>query len=330
MSALAVLLALVCAAANGTVSVLQRLAAVRTGGEGGLARLVRCGVWWLGCVALAVAGITQVAALAVGSLSLVQPLLAAELLFTLLIGGLVFHRSPGGRVWAAFLALACGLAVFLVAVDPQEGASAAPGGRWRWMGTAVAVLVACLLTLAWRVRGSLRAASLGLAAATGFSLTAALIKQVTTDASADGVGRIFQQWPLYTAAAVGASSFALLQLTIRSGTLRASQPALTLGDAFLSVVLGRVLFGEHLALGLRLVPAALGAALVAAGVLGLSRGPGLAESWDDQAPQGQHDDRPSAPWATADDRDDDADAHRNGEGDGDANGASQGGGSTWT
>ncbi|MFD0327614.1 hypothetical protein ACFQZC_03680 [Streptacidiphilus monticola] len=127
MSALAVLLALVCAAANGTVSVLQRLAAVRTGGEGGLARLVRCGVWWLGCVALAVAGITQVAALAVGSLSLVQPLLAAELLFTLLIGGLVFHRSPGGRVWAAFLALACGLAVFLVAVDPQEGASAAPG-----------------------------------------------------------------------------------------------------------------------------------------------------------------------------------------------------------
>ncbi|MFD0327615.1 hypothetical protein ACFQZC_03685 [Streptacidiphilus monticola] len=159
----------------------------------------------------------------------------------------------------------------------------------------MAVLVACLLTLAWRVRGSLRAASLGLAAATGFSLTAALIKQVTTDASADGVGRIFQQWPLYTAAAVGASSFALLQLTIRSGTLRASQPALTLGDAFLSVVLGRVLFGEHLALGLRLVPAALGAALVAAGVLGLSRGPGLAESWDDQAPQGQHDDRPSAP-----------------------------------
>ncbi|MCP3822231.1 hypothetical protein NLX86_30335 [Streptomyces sp. A3M-1-3] len=53
---------------------------------------------------------------------------------------------------------------------------------------------------------------------------------------------------------MGLGSFLLLQVTLRAGALVASQPALTLGDAFLSAVLGVVLFHEHIELGVRIVP----------------------------------------------------------------------------
>jgi hypothetical protein len=47
-----------------------------------------------------------------------------------------------------------------------------------------------------------------------------------------------------------------------------------------SLILGHVLFGERLALGLRTVPAAAGAALIVAGVVGLSRFQATAADWD--------------------------------------------------
>jgi hypothetical protein len=48
----------------------------------------------------------------------------------------------------------------------------------------------------------------------------------------------------------------------------------------MSLVLGRVLFGEQLTLGVRAVPAAAGAALVAAGVVELARSTALESPWD--------------------------------------------------
>lgn len=48
---------------------------------------------------------------------------------------------------------------------------------------------------------------------------------------------------------------------------------MTLGDAFLSMLLGRVLFGEDLTLGVRLVPELLALALLIAGTVQLARSP---------------------------------------------------------
>jgi hypothetical protein len=78
----------------------------------------------------------------------------------------------------------------------------------------------------------------------------------------------------------------LLQRTLRTGTLTASQPALTLGDALFSVFLGVTLFGERIALGWRLVPEAVGVLLIAGGVIGLTRTPASSDerSWDSRAP----------------------------------------------
>src|SRR5262249_51855862 len=79
---------------------------------------------------------------------------------------------------------------------------------------------------------------------------------------------------------VGLISFLLLQSTFRAGSLVASQPALTLGDALVSVALGWVLFGERIVLGPRVVPETVGACLIAAGAAGLTRSPAVAGGGD--------------------------------------------------
>ncbi|MDW6065075.1 DMT family transporter [Streptomyces sp. FXJ1.4098] len=296
--ALTVLLALLSALANGAASVLQRRAAMeqeqeqelepepdqRAGRRAGqallrLARLLRRPFWLAGGAAMVVSAVAQVGALAVGRLSVVQPLLVTELLFTLVVGSLVFRHRPDGRTWLAFVTLAAGLAIFLVAADPSHGQGAAKNGRWLPVGLLAALAVGVLTAAARALRGPARAAVLGCATAACFACTAALIKEFTGRFSG-GVAAVFTSWPLYAVCGVGLLSFLLLQSTLRAGTLAASQPALTLGDALMSIVLGWVLFGERIALGPRIVPEAIGVALMAAGIVGLSHSPAVADGWD--------------------------------------------------
>ncbi|MES4908315.1 MULTISPECIES: DMT family transporter [unclassified Streptomyces] len=299
--ALTVLLALLSALGNGAASVLQRRAAMEQeqeqeqerqreqagrgiGRRAGqtllrLARLLRRPFWLAGGAAMVVSAVAQVGALAVGRLSVVQPLLVTELLFTLVVGSLVFRHRPDGRTWLAFVTLAAGLALFLVAADPSHGQSTAKNGRWLPVGLLAALAVGVLTAVARALRGPARAAVLGCAAAAGFACTAALIKEFTGRFSG-GVAAVFTSWPLYAVCGVGLLSFLLLQSTLRAGTLAASQPALTLGDALLSIVLGWVLFGERVALGPRIVPEAIGVVLMAAGIVGLTHSPAVADGWD--------------------------------------------------
>ena len=318
MTVLTILLALLSAFANGAASVLQRRAAMEQksrerqeagkdpdgaqvrpeserarDGPGrwrGTARrstrataelyaMFRHPLWLAGVSAMIVSGAAQTGALAVGRLSVVQPLLASELLFTLVVGSVVFHHRPDGRTWLAFLMLAAGLGVFLAAASPSLGQDVAKDGHWLPLGLVLAPLVGALLFTARRLRGAARAAVLGMATAICFSCTAALLKETTGRAS-DGLAALLTGWQLYVTGAVGLLSFLLLQNTFRAGTLVASQPALTLGDALVSVVLGWTLFGERIALGLHILPEAAGACLIAMGTVGLTRSPVVAGGGD--------------------------------------------------
>lgn len=284
---LVVVLALLAALSNASASVLQRRAAADEpeGGEG-----TRQAVRWLGHVLLrphwvagagllALSAVLQAAALSMGSLALVQPLMAAELLFTLVVGSVVFHRRPDRRTWLAFAALAAGLAVFLLSAAPTAGRSTAPAGLWTVAAGVVLGVVVSLVVTARAMRDAPRAALLGLASAVSFSLTAALLKEVT-GRFPDGLGAVLGTWPVYATAAAGAVAFLLLQSAFRAGTLAASQPALTLGDALTSVTLGWALFGEQITLGVRVVPAVIGAVLMGAGAAGLARTPSVSGNWD--------------------------------------------------
>lgn len=296
MNLLTVVLALLSALANAAASVLQRRAAMEQGreqtGEGlgqsllRLARLLRRPFWLAGAAAMVVSAVAQAGALAIGRLSVVQPLLVSELLFTLVVGSLVFRSRPDGKTWLSFVLLASGLVMFLIAADPSLGEDTAQNGRWLPVAAVVAVTVAVLLAVARTLGGAARAAVLGCATAVGFACTAALIKELTGRFS-DGAAAVLTGWQLYAVCGVGLLSFLLLQSTFRAGSLVASQPALTLGDALVSVALGWVLFGERIALGLHILPEAAGALLIAVGTAGLTRSPAVAGGWDaDAAPAG--------------------------------------------
>jgi hypothetical protein len=58
---------------------------------------------------------------------------------------------------------------------------------------------------------------------------------------------------------------------MQAGPLVASQPALTLGDALISLSLGVTLYEEQVRVGWWLIPEIIGVGLVLAGVVGLSR-----------------------------------------------------------
>ncbi|NLU75370.1 DMT family transporter [Streptomyces sp. HNM0575] len=278
MLVLSVVLALFGALANAAASVLQRRAAAteRVAPSGRrfswLTHLLHRPVWMWGSAMLIFSGIFQAGALATGPLAVVQPVMATELLFTLVVGSVFFHRRPDARAWRAFLTMVTGLAVFLVLIDPSVGTTRVPVGRWLAAGAVLLTIVILLIVLATRLPSSPRATVLGAATSFGFSATAALMKDAVARLS-DGLVALFTAWQTYAVGVVGLGSFLLLQMALRAGTLVASQPALTLGDSLMSLVLGAVLFDEQLRLGILVVPELGALALVGAGSLQLARTP---------------------------------------------------------
>ncbi|WP_170837867.1 DMT family transporter [Streptomyces sp. TP-A0874] len=278
MVVIAVLLALGAGLSNATASVLQyrEASAQRTAPTGRRlswwSQLVRRPLWLCGIGALVLAGVFQASALSAAPMSVVQPVMTTELLFTLLVGSLALHRKPDRRTCWAFVVMAVGLAVFLAVASPSKGRSAVPDDRWVLAAVPLLAVVGGLVAVARHLRPSARAAVLGTAAAIGFSCTAALMKDAVSRFP-DGIHAVLATWQLYGVAAAGLVGFLLLQEALRAGPLAASQPALTLGDALLSVVLGIVLFDERIRLGYRVLPEVAALLLIAFGSLWLAKSP---------------------------------------------------------
>lgn len=274
---ISVVFALLTAFSNATASVLQRLAASKAPAGDSFrlslfGYLVRRRVWLAGIGMTVVAAACQAAALATGPVALVQPLFIVELPFALLVAGVLMRRRIPRRTWVAVVVVTAGLAVALASAAPSGGSTRAPANLWTLALIATVAFEAVVLTAALRTRGEPRAALLGLAAACGYALTAALMKHAVA-ALGDGVGAFLATWQLYATAVAGVGSLFLLQNALQAGTLVASQPMLTLGDALISTCFGGLLFGETLRFGWWLVPEVLGLAAIAAGSVELSRSP---------------------------------------------------------
>jgi hypothetical protein len=134
------------------------------------------------------------------------------------------------------------------------------------MGMVVLLALAALR----RPEGRARAACLGAATAISYALTAALVKAATHILDEQGLKAFFSAWQTYAFAATGTCALFLLENAMQAGPLVASQPALTLGDALVSLALGITLYEEHIRAGWWLLPQLFGVALIAAGVLALS------------------------------------------------------------
>jgi len=233
--------------------------------------LVRQPVWLLGGLFLVGTFAFQALGLYFGPLSVVQPILVLELIFTLGLRVLLLHDDIASRTWAAALMICVGLAAFLVVALPGEGTHVPDAGQWvRAVGTrGLAVLV--LLLLSRYGSPARRAALFGAATAVVWSVDAAFVKQAVDVLAHGGLLGLLTHWPLYAMIATGVLGTVLLQGAYVVGPLAASQAALLIVDPLVSIMLGIELFHEQLRTGPAFVcGAVVSLAVLAAGVVTLS------------------------------------------------------------
>ncbi|MCO4696405.1 DMT family transporter [Streptomyces sp. RO-S4] len=274
-----VLFALGAALSNALATVLQRKAALTvprsdTLRAGLIFDLLRRPVWLVGIVAVVTAGVCQAVALATGPITIVQPLFVLELPLALVIATAVLRGGLSRTGWVAVCTVVAGLAVVLFAASPGGNRTQVPMSHWiPALIVCTAAIAALVLAALRRPEGRGRAACFGLAAAIGYATTAALMKTSMHTLDDGGAAAFFTAWQTYGFALFGVCALFFLENAMQSGPLVASQPALTLGDAGVSLALGIIVFAEYVRTGWWLVPQILGAALIAAGVLALSRLP---------------------------------------------------------
>lgn len=250
MIALASALALLAAALFAVAAAVQQrsAAAVPDDQAGGIRlflALVRNPRWWAGTLADVGGFVAQAAALGLGSLLLVQPLLVTNLLFALPLGARWAGRRLGRSDWAWAVLLALALAVFVVSGEPTEGVDRA--GLREWLPTAAVlgvVLAGCLLGAAVR-RGTTRAVLLAVATGVLYGAGAALIKSVVSLLD-DGVVVLLTSWETYALAIALGVGTLLQQSAFQAGDLAASLPAVTVGEPVVAVAIGIAVLQEQL------------------------------------------------------------------------------------
>ncbi|MEU0442647.1 DMT family transporter [Streptomyces sp. NPDC006186] len=275
MIVLAVFFAVLGAASNAAGTAFQRRAAAGVERGGGLAllrALVRRPAWFAGIAGVTGAAVFQALALVNGPMALVQPVFVLELPFALLIAVPLLHRRLPPAAWQAVAGVVAGLALLLGAAAPSGTRRQAAMEEWVPVLAVTLGVMAAAVAVA-RVSSSplVRAAVLAAGAATGNALTAALMKSATGRLADDGLPAFFTSWQTYGFALTGVAALLLLENALQTGPLVASQPALTVGDASVSLLLGVTLFDEQVRTGWWLLPAAAGALLIVWGVFRLVR-----------------------------------------------------------
>ncbi|MGP3737638.1 DMT family transporter (plasmid) [Streptomyces sp. GDS52] len=276
---LPVLFAVGAALSNALATVLQRKAALGVPRSdklraGLMLDLLRRPVWLIGISAVITAAACQAVALATGPMTIVQPLLVLELPLALVIATLLLQGGLSRSGWAAVCAVVTGLAVALLAASPAGNRTHAPMDRWLpALAVCTALLVGLVLTGLRRPEGRGRAACFGLATAVSYAVTAALMKTSMHTLDDGGVTAFLTTWQTYGFALFGAAALFFLENAMQAGPLVTFQPAITLGDAGVSLALGITIYAEYVRGGWWLPLQLLGVALIVGGVLALPKLP---------------------------------------------------------
>jgi drug/metabolite transporter (DMT)-like permease len=214
--------------------------------------LLRRPVWFLGIASMILGFVFQILALRVGTLSVVQPLIATELVIVFAVIAIHDPRRVHLRDWFSAVGMVVGLGAFLALARPSGGHHHASASMWAFAGVATFGFAGLLTAAAYlpgrrgiRASGGRKAALLGMAAAAGFGFVAAVIKELSTHLS-QGPSGIFLNWSPYVLLLAGAAAFFLASNAFQAGSLASSQPGLTVVDPLVASLLGVILFGERL------------------------------------------------------------------------------------
>lgn len=240
--------------------------------------LLRMPEWVIGIVAMVGGQVLGALALAHGEVSLVEPLTATNLLFAMALSRWLTGQPLGRSGWAGVGLLALGVTAFIVAGRPSSDGQ--PAGALRhWLLFGCVVGTAMLLTaLARRLRPTLEATVLALAAGLLYGLQDALTRVCGMFVHAHGVTELFVHWQPYVIVAIGLTGLLLVQSAFETAPLRSSLPALTAAQPLAGIACGVGFLGDRL----RITPGALawqavGLTAIVVGIVLLGRHPAMPE-----------------------------------------------------
>lgn len=242
-------LALVAAALFAVAAAAQQHAAARVPADGSrglrlVGALARTPLWWVGAVGDSLGYVAQAAALGLGSLLLVQPLLVTTLVWALPLQSWWSRRPPRATDVAWGLALVAALGTFVVVGEPTAGLDRAPLERWLPAAAVLgAVVVACAVAAAAR-RGTTRAVLLAVVTGVAYGVVAALTKGVV-DALGEGLFALLTTWETYALAGAAIAGTLVQQSAFQAAGLQASLPVITVGEPVVAVLLGMVVLDEQ-------------------------------------------------------------------------------------
>jgi drug/metabolite transporter (DMT)-like permease len=232
---------------------------------------------WLGGIGLMAVGMALGAvALGHGEISLVEPLLATNLLFALALSRRRTRQPLGRQGWLGLALLAGGVAAFLMAGEPRGGHAVADPLR-HWLIIGLMVGTALLLT-GYARRARLGSAPVLLAVAAGllYGVQDALTRESGQRFAAGGWPELLTGWQPYAVLVLGVTGLILVQSAFETAPLRTSLPALTAAQPLAGILCGVGFLGDRL----HTDPAALagqaaGLAAVVTGIVLLGMHPAL-------------------------------------------------------
>lgn len=251
---LAIVLSLLAALLFAAASVLQQRGTAGVSddealGTGMLGSLVRSPVWLLG-IGADIAGFgVQAAALAVGSLLLVQPLLVTTLLFALPMAARVAHRRLTEQEWVWSAVLAVSLVLFVIMGEPTAGRQDPPFSDWiPTIVVVVPLVAACVFAASGLPHGTRRSLVLAIAAGVLLGVSAPLTK-TAIDGFDDGFVSGLATWELWAMAVTASLGTFWQQSSYQAGDVQTSLPAVTVLKPIVAMALGLTIYDETLKIG---------------------------------------------------------------------------------
>lgn len=244
--------ALVAAVCLGLGWVLQqRVAARQTDDELSVAllrHLVAQRAWWLGIATMVVGAALGGLALQLGSVTLVEPLISANLLFAFIFAALLGRASvKWGEVLGALL-LSASLGVFIAVGRPQSAAHEQPPTA-DTTALVIGVIVAVVILLAgYARRRSAHVEAALIAAAAGVMYGLQDMATRTTIVALDNrgvVAAISTPWP-YVVVGAAATGISLAQSAFRTARLDFSLPPASAAEPVTGIALGISVLGDRL------------------------------------------------------------------------------------
>ncbi len=275
-----ILIVLAAAFLLGLGFVLQQRAAQEAPGDDALSyrlllNLIRKPVWLAGIASMVGGQVLGAVALGKAEVTLVEPLLTANLLFALGLARVLSAQALGRREWIGALVLIFGISIFVLAGNPRAGSTSLRTVQSWLIVVGIVGLAAALVTIARRRPPAEKATLLAAAAGALFGLQDGFTRRAMA-LLGEGVVPLLTSWQTYAVVCVAIVGLLLAQSAFEAAPLPASLPAMTVAEPLCGMAFGVGAFGEVV----RVAPVWLGlesAGLLAmvSGVIVLARSPHL-------------------------------------------------------